>query len=378
MNVWGNSLKLSIFGESHGCAVGVVIDGLPPGEPLDMNRTASEMARRAPGKNILSTARKEDDAVEIISGVMDGRSTGAPLCGLIRNRDARSGDYDARLRPGHADWTALLKYKGCADMRGGGHFSGRLTAPLVFAGALAKQCLERRGVEVYGRVDEIGGASENLAPLTPDEWRSLSESEFPASEAAREDMRKEILRARDEGDSVGGVAAAAAFGVPGGLGEPFFGSLESVVAALLFSVPAVKGIEFGAGFKLAGMRGSESNDEIYLDGRTIKSATNNNGGILGGISNGMPVLLRAALKPTPSIAKAQKSVDPESMTETELVIKGRHDPCVALRAVPVIEAGLALGILDCMLLAGGHNEPGRRPRSESGSVTGENRAWFEW
>ncbi|MDR1572478.1 MAG: chorismate synthase [Clostridiales Family XIII bacterium] len=351
MNVWGNSLKLSIFGESHGEAVGVVVDGLPPGEIVDMGLVARQMARRAPGRNPLSTARREDDAAEALSGLKDGRTTGAPVCGLIRNRDARPGDYDARLRPGHADWTALLKYGGHADMRGGGHFSGRLTAPLVFAGALAGQILARRGVEVYGRLDAAGGVAETAAPLTRDEWKAVSGRDFPASEEAGERMREALLAARGDGDSVGGIVAAAAFGAPGGLGEPFFGSLESAAASLLFSVPAVKGVEFGAGFAFAGMRGSEANDEICIEDGAIRSRTNSNGGILGGITNGMPVLLRAVLKPTPSIARPQRTVDPVSMTETGLETRGRHDPCVALRAVPVVEACLALSLLDCMLAA---------------------------
>jgi len=330
MNTWGHSLRLSIFGESHGPGVGIVIDGLPPGEPVDFEAVAAEMRRRAPGRDETSTARREDDTPEILSGLLEGHATGAPLCAVIRNHDARSRDYDAKLRPGHADWTALLKYKGQADMRGGGHFSGRLTAPLVFAGAVAKQMLARRGVEITGRVVQIGAVTD------PDA------------------MRAEILAAKAGGDSVGGVVEAVATGVPGGLGEPFFASLESVTASLLFSVPAVKGVEFGDGFGLAAVRGSQANDELYLEDGHIRARTNHNGGVLGGITNGEPVVVRAAFKPTPSIAKPQRTVDAETMRETEIIVRGRHDPCIVPRALPVVEAALALSVLDCMLMAGGN------------------------
>ena len=328
MNTWGYKLRLSIFGESHGPAIGVVMDGLPPGEPIDLEDVARELLRRAPGRDETATARREEDTAEVLSGLLMGRTTGAPLCAVIRNRDTRSGDYDAKLRPGHADWTALLKYKGHTDRRGGGHFSGRLTAPLVFAGAAAKQILGRHGVTVAGRAARIGAVTD------PD------------------GMRTEILAAKADGDSVGGVIEAVAVGVPGGLGEPFFASLESVTASLLFAIPAVKGVEFGDGFGLAGLRGSQANDELYLDGGHIRAHTNHNGGILGGITNGEPVVVRAAFKPTPSIARPQRTVDAGTMQETELTVRGRHDPCIAPRALPAVEAALALSILDCMLMAG--------------------------
>jgi chorismate synthase len=330
----------------------VVVDGLPAGEPIDTDRIAHEMARRAPGKDAYSTARREADAVEILSGVTDGLSTGAPICGLIQNGDARAGDYDGSLRPGHADWTALLKYGGHADMRGGGHFSGRLTAPIVFAGAMAKQILLRRGACVYGRVAAIGGVADPEIPRGKSDWEALSGLKFPASEGAAASMKAAIESARADGDSVGGVVEAAAYGLPGGIGDPFFASVESVVASMLFSVPAVKGLAFGDGFRLAELRGSEANDELFVEGGVIRSRTNHSGGVLGGISNGMPLIVRAAFKPTPSIAKAQRTVDPRSMKETELRIKGRHDPCIVPRAVPVVEAGLALSVLDCMLARG--------------------------
>ncbi|MDR2770742.1 MAG: chorismate synthase, partial [Clostridiales Family XIII bacterium] len=285
-------------------------------------------------------------------GLKDGITTGAPICGLLRNGDARSADYDGRLRPGHADWTALLKYGGHADLRGGGHFSGRLTATLVFAGAMAKQVLLRRGVRIYGRVAAVGGIADEAPPRDEAAWKTFVPLRFPASETSAARMLSVIDAARADGDSVGGIAEVAAYGVPGGVGAPFFASVESVTASLLFSVPAVKGVEFGDGFRLADMRGSEANDALFVEQGAIRARTNHNGGILGGITNGMPVLLRVACKPTPSVSKAQRTVDPADMTETTLRLKGRHDPCIAPRAVPVIEAALALGLLDCMLADG--------------------------
>ncbi|MDR1977287.1 MAG: chorismate synthase [Synergistaceae bacterium] len=352
MNVWGNNIKLSIFGESHGKAVGVVIDGLPPGEAIDADEVAGEMLRRSPGRDRFSTARRESDSVEVLSGLLEGRTTGAPICGVIRNEDARSRDYDAKLRPGHADWTALLKFGGHADMRGGGHFSGRLTAPLAFAGSLAKQILRRRGVEVYARIAAIGGVEDEMEDREMRDrqgYRAVSLRDFPASPSAEEAMKRVVDAAKEAGDSVGGVVEAAAFGLPGGLGEPFFGSMESAVASLLFAVPAVKGVEFGDGFRLASMRGSEANDALYVEDGKIKARTNHNGGILGGITTGMPLLVRAAIKPTPSIARPQESVDSATMTETIVRVSGRHDPCIVPRAVPVIEACLALCALDGLL-----------------------------
>ncbi|MDR1246066.1 MAG: chorismate synthase [Clostridiales Family XIII bacterium] len=348
MNVWGNNIKLSVFGESHGIAIGMAVDGLPAGESIDVNEIRREMMRRAPGHDPFSSARHETDDVEILSGMKDGFTTGAPVCGLIRNRDARSGDYDGTLRPGHADWSALLKYGGYADMRGGGHFSGRLTALLVFAGAMAKQVLRRRRVNIYGRIAAIGGAVDADSPRDEEDWRSFSSSRFPASREAAASMSRAMETARADKDSVGGVVEAVAYGVPGGVGEPFFASLESIAASMLFSIPAVKGVEFGAGFRLADIRGSESNDAIVIKDGAISSPTNNCGGILGGISNGMPIVVRAAFKPTPSIEKSQRTVDPADMTEKNTEIKGRHDACIVPRAVPVVEAGLALSVLDCM------------------------------
>ncbi|MDR2528420.1 MAG: chorismate synthase [Synergistaceae bacterium] len=350
MNVWGNTIKLSIFGESHGAAVGVVVDGLPAGEVVDEGAIGREMERRAPGRGLLATARREVDALEVLSGLHEGKTTGFPVCGVIRNADARSDDYGAELRPGHADWTALLKFGGQADMRGGGHFSGRLTAPLVFAGSLAKQILARKNIEALARIVSIGGIEDNEWRNNDREgFRTLSTLDFPASPKAGEAMKNAIKTARETGDSVGGVVEGVVFGLLGGLGEPFFGSVESVAASLLFSIPAVKGVEFGDGFRLATMRGSEANDPLRVQDAAIQAQTNHCGGILGGITNGMPLVVRAAFKPTPSIARPQDSVDAGTMKNVSLEIKGRHDPCVVPRAVPVVEACLALCALDMLL-----------------------------
>jgi chorismate synthase len=356
MNVWGNRLKLSIFGESHGPAIGIVVDGLPAGEAIDAAKTARDMARRAPGRSDLSTARSEPDEAVVLSGIHDGKTTGAPVCGVVYNSDARSRDYGTVLRPGHADWAAVIKFGGNADLRGGGHFSGRLTAPLTFAGSLARQILSRRGVEVCARIASIGRVSDGTAgrgQKSATEFRAALAEDFPARLGAAEAMKAEIRAAKEGGDSVGGVIEAAVFGLRGGVGEPFFGSMESCIASLLFSIPAVKGVEFGDGFALAAMRGSEANDAIRLEGSAIVSPTNHSGGILGGITNGMPLWARVAFKPTPSISLPQVSIDAAAMEETTLRISGRHDPCVVPRAVPVVEACLALCALDGLLLSGG-------------------------
>ncbi|GHV07744.1 chorismate synthase [Clostridia bacterium] len=317
MNIWGEKLQISIFGESHGTAIGVVINGLPHGFKLDLDRIALEMARRAPGQNATTTARKEPDKVEVLSGLLENVTTGAPLCGIIRNSDARSHDYTPEiLRPGHADWTAFLKFCGHADMRGGGAFSGRLTAPLTFAGAVAKQFLEKENIRISAHHD-VDYA--------------------------------EILRIKAENDSIGGIIELVAENVPPGLGDLFFGSVESRLSSLLFSIPAVKGVEFGDGFALSKMRGSEANDQLYLKNGKISALSNHNGGILGGITNGMPIVARVAIKPTPSIGLSQKTVNTFDMSETTITVGGRHDPCIVPRAVPVVEAAAAICILDLML-----------------------------
>jgi chorismate synthase len=349
-DTWGNRIKLTIFGESHGPAVGIVIDGLPAGEAIDLALIEKELDRRAPGQSDLTTTRKETDAVEILSGVFEGKTTGSAIAAVIRNHNAHSSDYNSKLRPGHADWTALLKYQGYADMRGGGHFSGRLTAPLVFAGAVAKQILTRRGIEIYGHIFAVAGIEDTLPALSPATYKDLTNKALPVfNDDTGKSMRQAILAAKDDADSVGGVIETVAFGLPGGLGDPFFQSIESVAASLFFSIPAVKGVEFGDGFAITKLRGSEANDELLINKHNdaVIAASNHNGGILGGISNGMPVIARLAIKPTASIGKPQRSVDSASLSETTINIKGRHDPSIVPRAVPVAEAALALSILDC-------------------------------
>lgn len=354
----GEKIKLTIFGESHGLGIGCVIDGLPPGFAIDLDAVKKEMQRRAPGKSPLATARNEKDAFIIESGFFEGRTTGTPLCVLIPNSDQHSGDYSKLknvMRPGHADYSGKVKYKGFNDYRGGGHFSGRLTAPLVFMGAVAKQLLAQRSIYIGAHIASVWNVQDKMFnPLGEDAefLTELTQKTFPViDDAAGNEMQQLILAVKQSCDSVGGVIECMAINVPAGVGEPFFDSLESRLAHALFSVPAVKGIEFGKGFALAQMPGSEANDQMYYDNGTVKAYTNNNGGITGGISNGMPVCFKVVVKPTPSIGKVQKTVDISSGENTELVITGRHDPCIVQRAVPVIEGVAAWVILD-MLLAG--------------------------
>jgi chorismate synthase len=358
VNTWGHKIKLSIFGESHGPAVGIVIGGLPAGIEIDDEGIAREMKRRAPGGKAYATARREADVPRIISGVANGATTGAPLACVIENTDQRSKDYSRILRPGHADWTAFLKYGGHADMMGGGHFSGRLTAPLVFAGAIAKQLLARRDVRIYGRIKRIGAIDDGIdltgfdpfvAVEEEERLRTIARKEFSAAGDAEPLFLDAILSAKRSADSVGGIVEVVAFGVPGGLGEPFFDSAESRLSSLLFSVPAVKGVEFGGGFGITALNGSEANGSLRIRDGQIYNTTNNNGGILGGITNGMPLIVRVAVKPTASIGKEQDSVDPDAMEEVRFCVKGRHDPCIVPRAVPVIEGCAALGLLDLLL-----------------------------
>ncbi len=329
MNTFGEQLKLSIFGESHGNGIGMVIDGLPPGLAVDEAFIAAEMARRAPGNSSQSTPRKEADQVELLSGVFNGVTTGAPICGMIRNTNTRSKDYTPELpRPGHADLTAHIKYNGYTDYRGGGHFSGRLTAPLVFAGALCKSLLAKNDISVTAKITEIGG-------ITGD---GLTEA-----------MEDAILRAGNEGDSVGGIIETSAANLPAGLGSPFFGSVESRLASMLYSIPAVKGVEFGDGFSLAKMRGSEANDAIVCSGPNYRTRTNHNGGINGGITNGMDLLFRVGIKPKPSISKPQDTVNLLTGEPATLEVHGRHDPCIVPRAVCVVEAAAAIVLADLLL-----------------------------
>ena len=349
-STWGNHIKISIFGESHGPAIGCVIDGLPAGCAIDEDEVLRQMARRAPGHDATATPRKESDRPEWLSGMLDGKTTGAPLAMLIRNENTRSGDYEELRRiprPSHADYPATVRYGGHQDVRGGGHFSGRLTAPIVFAGAICRQILSARGVEIGGHIRQIADVCDRPFDDVAADIRSLNGQSFPLLDTGKESaMRAAVAAAREVGDSVGGVIELAATGMPVGIGNPMFGGVENVLSSLMFGIPAVKGIEFGDGFALAAMRGSEANDPYrYQDGK-VTPVTNHNGGILGGITTGAPIVLRAVMKPTPSIAMPQQSVDLISGTNAELAVRGRHDPCIVLRAVPVLEAALAIGLLD--------------------------------
>jgi chorismate synthase len=362
-SIWGESLRVSLFGESHGPAIGVVLDGLPAGFALSLEALDQFMQRRAPGRTPWSTARQEQDQVEILSGLYQGRTSGTPLAALIRNTDSRSGDYhelSRKPRPGHADLTAGFRYGGFQDSRGGGHFSGRLTAPLTCAGAICSQILAVFGIRLAAHALSIADVADDpFDPLQPDWLRlaGLAAKLMPVQDdAAGARMAEAVDAARQAGDSVGGVVEGLIDGMPPGLGDPIFGGLESRLASLLFGIPAVKGVDFGAGFAAAGMLGSTHNDEPCLDGPKIRLRSNHCGGILGGISTGMPVVFRVAIKPTPSIARRQYTVDLLLGQETDLTVTGRHDPCIVPRAVPVVEAAAAVWALDCLLSAGAGRE----------------------
>lgn len=352
-SVWGEKIKISLFGESHQDAIGVVIDGLPAGIQLDLEFIKNEMARRRPGKNVFSTTRNEDDEFKIISGYFNEKTTGTPLCCIIENKNKKSKDYDKIkniIRPGHADYTGYIRYKGFNDYRGGGHFSGRITAPLVFAGAIAKQILTSQGIIIGAHIKSIGNIlddSFDYCNVDKTILENISKKEFPVINDEKGALMQElILNLKNKGDSAGGIIETAIINLNEGIGSPFFDSVESKLAHILFSVPAVKGVEFGEGFNITTMTGFEANDEYYIKDGKIKTKTNNNGGILGGITNGMPVIFKVAIKPTPSIFKLQRSVNIQTMEEVDFKIEGRHDACIVPRVVPVIEAVTAICILD--------------------------------
>lgn len=359
-STYGESLKLTIFGQSHGMGIGMTLDGIPAGLPVDTDKLQGFLNRRAPGQNDWSTPRREEDSPTFLSGILDGYTCGAPIAAVIYNKNTRSGDY-ANLRdcprPGHADYTAEVKYGGFQDVAGGGHFSGRLTAPLCIAGGLCKQWLEEMGIRIGAHICQIGDAKDDhFHPLMP-QIDQVPE-EFPVLNAAAGNaMREHIAQARSEGDSVGGIIECAVVGLPAGIGEPMFGGVESRMAQILYGIPAVKGVEFGAGFAVAEMRGSENNDPYETRDNKVVTKTNNAGGILGGITNGQPMLFRVAIKPTPSISKEQQSISLSSMEDKDLVVKGRHDPCIVPRAVPVVEAAAAIAIYDMIL---GNSQTNRR------------------
>ena len=345
---YGENLHLTIFGQSHSPAIGMTLEGIPAGEQIDFEALQRFLERRAPGRNAYSTARREADTPEFLSGLRGDTTCGVPLTAIIRNGDTRSKDYapfSAVPRPGHADYTANVKYFGCQDYAGGGHFSGRLTAPLCIAGGVCLQILKRRGIEVISRIRAIGDV-EDSSPLTV----STAEKAFPTViDTAGEAMQAAIAQARAQGDSLGGVIECAVLGLPAGLGDPMFGGMENRIAGIVFGIPAVKGVEFGAGFAAAKLRGSQNNDSyIVKDGR-IETCGNHSGGILGGITNGMPLVFRAAIKPTPSISQSQQSVSLSRGENQALIVKGRHDPCIVPRAVPVVEAAAAIAIFHLLL-----------------------------
>lgn len=338
-SIFGKNIRVSIFGESHGAAIGCAIDGFPAGLAVDFAALAAFMARRAPGATAGSTPRREADAPEFLSGIANGRTTGTPIAAIIRNSDQHSGDYAAIAatpRPGHADLAQRMRYGDSCDLRGGGHASGRLTAPLCIAGGLALQWLAQRGISIAARIDAIHGH-----PIS-------GERDASGLDAA---ARAEIEAARAAGDSVGGIIACEIKGVPPGVGSPIFDGLENRIAAAVFGIPAVKGIEFGNGFEAATLLGSENNDAFALDGEKVVTATNRHGGILGGISSGMPITFRVAIKPTPSIAKAQRTVDVSKHEECEIRVPGRHDACIVPRAVPVVEAAAAIAVMDGVVVS---------------------------
>lgn len=355
---WGNNLELSIFGESHGRAIGITINGLPPGLEIDMDAVLVEMARRAPGKNELTTPRKEKDEPDIVSGFLDGRTTGSPLTALIWNTNTRSKDYSQMkrlMRPGQADYPGKIRYDGYNDYRGSGHFSGRITAPLVFAGAIAQQWLEQKGIAIGSHIKSIANIEdeyfEEQENMTIKQIKQMKQDQLPVfNKSKKQKMEQVIIDAKEDKDSVGGVVETFVLGMDAGYGNPFFDSVESTIAHLVFAVPATKGVEFGSGFDITRMLGSEANDGYYYDENgQIKTHTNNNGGILGGITYGMPIVFRTAIKPPASIEKQQETIDIEAEESADLEIHGRHDPCIVPRVLPVLEAITAIGLMDLML-----------------------------
>lgn len=349
---FGQHLRLSLFGQSHGEAIGITIDGLPAGMPIDMPRLEREMARRAPGQSALTTARKEPDAPEFLSGVMNGVTTGQPICAIIRNTNQRSRDYGSGVdlvRPGHADYTGHVRYFGFEDWRGGGSFSGRLTAPIVLAGALCSQWLEQQGVRIVSHISRLGElCDDSLLAVEPSaDLSALKAMHLPVLRPGLDaQMEQAILDAKKDQDSIGGEIECRVDGLPAGLGAPFFDSVESLLSHLLFSIPGVKGVAFGDGFAFARSRGSQMNDAFRIENGRVITETNHSGGVNGGITNGMPVVFRCAVRPTPSIARPQQTVSLQRMENAPLQIQGRHDPCILPRAIPVVEAMAAIGVME--------------------------------
>lgn len=353
MSSYGSVIHINLFGESHGEAIGIVINNLPAGLTLDKNRIEAALLKRRPTSN-LSTARREQDEYTIVSGYFNDKTTGAPLTILIPNQDTRSRDYTPELlRPSHADYTAKVKYDNSNDYRGGGHFSGRITTPLVILGAICESILEKKGITIASHISSIKNINDvsfNDISVTNELLQSLNQSDFPViNTEIIKSYKSKILEAKDNSDSVGGTIETIVNGIPAGYGYPFFDSVESILSHLLFSIPAVKGVEFGKGFDITKLYGSESNDSFILDNGQIKTSTNNSGGIQGGITNGMPIIFKVAIKPTASIGKPQKTVNIEIMEETTMNLKGRHDPAIVHRVIHVINAITNYAILDLIL-----------------------------
>ncbi|MCT4631779.1 MAG: chorismate synthase [Firmicutes bacterium] len=356
-SIYKNGIGVSIFGESHGEAIGGVIDGFPSGVEIDMDHILWLMDRRRPGKNKMSTTRKETDIPRILSGVFNGFTTGTPISFVIENNNKKSKDYSKLMntpRPSHGDYSGLIKYKGFNDYRGGGHFSGRLTAPIVFIGALCEQVLNSNGIKVFSKVESIGGIYDtDIESLDAFDIRKLRNKKLPLlSDEIGKKIEESIEEVRKQGDSIGGSVKTYIVGLKAGLGNPIFDNIEGHLARLLFSVPGIKSVEFGLGKDFARSKGSEVNDEFYYENGIVKTYTNNNGGINGGISNGMPIVHTVAMKPTPSIFKNQRTVDLKTGENVDLQIEGRHDPCIVPRAIPVIEAISSIGILDLLVKEG--------------------------
>lgn len=346
---YGENIKMTIFGQSHSKAIGVTLEGIPAGNKIDFEKLSAFMKRRAPGQaGGLTTPRKEADEPEFLSGIKDDYTCGAPITAIIHNTNTHSSDYDGLNvvpRPGHADYTAAAKYFGFQDYAGGGHFSGRLTAPMCIAGGICLQLLEKEGIKIISRIKSIGDISDKGELKYP-----IAYKDFPVVDDEQGRLMKELIeKVRDGKDSIGGVVECVVTGLPVGLGDPMFDGMENRIARIVFGIPAVKGLEFGAGFEVARMRGSEANDAFaILDGR-VATVTNNCGGILGGITDGMPLVFRAAFKPTPSIGLEQNSINLSEAKNDVLTVQGRHDPCIVVRAVPVVEAAAAIAVYDALL-----------------------------
>lgn len=350
-NTYGTSVKITIFGESHGAGIGAVLDGLAPGIPVDEEFIASQLSLRRPVGQI-STPRVEKDNFIIYSGVFEGYTTGTPICIVIPNENTKSKDYSeirSKARPGHADFTAFAKYHGFEDYRGGGHFSGRITAGVVAAGAIAIRALKNKGIYIGSHISRCAGVDDSPFGDMENDIKALNKKQFALiDDSKREEMQNNILSAKQEGESVGGILETAITGIPAGVGEPWFDSIESLLSHAVFSIPAVKGIEFGVGFGFADMLGSATNDCFYMENGNVKTVTNNNGGINGGITNGMPIVFRTVIKPTPTIGKTQDTVDFIKNENTELLAGGRHDPCIVHRARVVIDSITAIVLCDVL------------------------------